>query len=114
MKLAKLFFFFSEAFRWGLAGTAWPGMWIYSLLLLGYYAGQCSNFSAPGPKPSAALKVLLRYRWESKSSVDESEVSLHPASDTQRNNQERVNACSQCSCPHPEPHALTGTSITVA
>lgn len=45
-----LFFFFSEALRWGLAGTVWPGMWIYNLLLLGYYAGQCSYFSAPDPK----------------------------------------------------------------
>lgn len=89
MKLAKLCCF-SEALRWGLAGTASPGMWIYSLLLLGYYAGQCSHFSAPGPKPSAPLKVLLRHRWESKSSVGESKVSisLHLASDTQRSNRE--------------------------
>lgn len=68
MKLAKLCFF-SEALRWGLAGTAWPGMWIYNLLLLRYYAGQCSYFSAPDPKPSAPLIVFLRHRWESKSSV---------------------------------------------
>lgn len=85
MKLAKLCFF-SEALRWGLAGTAWPGMWIYNLLLLGYYAGQCSYFSAPDPKPSAPLIVFLRHRWESKSSVGESKlsISLHPASDTEK------------------------------
>lgn len=115
MKLAKLcfFLFFSEALRWGLAQTAWPGMWICSLLLLSYHPGQCSYFSAPSPNPSAPLKVLLRHRREPKSSVGENKVStsLHPASDTWRYIQEEMNARHQCCCPHPEPHALTETSI---